>query len=82
MKEGYIMNQPDKSIYYKGEKLVTIVMGSINSGGGLCYYATIEGVEVTRRFAGSNYVSGWRETTPHNTEIGLRYAIRSNVELK
>lgn len=72
----------ERCFYYKGEKISTWVSGGINSAGGKCYRATIEGVDVTKRIGGTSYKPGWRETTRHNTEKALRLEIRQNVELK
>jgi hypothetical protein len=72
----------EKSLFYKGEKIETSITGGINSAGGLCYRATIEGIQVTKRIGGTSYKPGWRETTAQNQEKLLRSEIRNFIELR
>lgn len=72
----------DKKYYIDGKEITTWKTGGINSAGGLCNRFNIDGIEVTHRQGGTNYQSGWRETTTQNTEKNLRSEFRNRIELK
>jgi len=72
----------DLHIYYKGEKIATTQSGVPNTAGGWCFRATIDGIDVIRRIAGTSYRCGWREIVPETPERSLRTEMRVFIELK